>query len=149
MCRTQFPRTLSSGCRGSNGLNSRTSASGRKAILAEHMQLGLPPNHRFNTDASPIGSAPVKRVECNTLKRRAKMDKKIIKEIERFKALSDSGEIFTIVVTQEFIIAEEFQSSPHVIPGLKSAQTTNGHFLNHKNDNQFEIVATGEILTKL
>ncbi len=77
------------------------------------------------------------------------MNKKIIKEIERFKASSDSGEIFTIVVTQEFIITEAFQSPPHEIPGLKSAKTTNGNFLNYKNDNQFEIVASGEILTKL
>jgi hypothetical protein len=77
------------------------------------------------------------------------MDKKIIKEIERFKASSGSGEIFTIVVTQEFIIAEEFQSPPHEVAGLKTAKTTNGHFLNYKNENQFEIVTTGEILTKL
>ncbi len=77
------------------------------------------------------------------------MEKKIIKEIERFNASSNSGEIFTIVVTQEFIIAEEFQSPPHEIPGYKTAKTTNGHILNYKNDSQFEIVATGEILTKV
>jgi len=77
------------------------------------------------------------------------MEKKIIKEIERFKASSDSGEIFTIIITQEFIIAEEFQSPPQEIPGLKTAKTPNGHLLNYKNDNHFEIVATGEILTKM
>ena len=35
------------------------------------------------------------------------MEKKIIKAIERFNASSNSGEIFTIVVTQEFIIADD------------------------------------------
>jgi hypothetical protein len=77
------------------------------------------------------------------------MTKKIHREINRFEAASEDGDIYTVIVRQEFILAEEYEKPTEEIPGLKDLITTDGVSLHFINDNQFQIAQTGEILTKI
>ena len=73
------------------------------------------------------------------------MDKKIKREIERFQATSEDGKIFTIIISQVFLIDESFQE----IPSIKSYTTIDGLTVNVKRNNQYEILQTGQILTRV
>lgn len=73
----------------------------------------------------------------------------MLKEIDRFKAKSASGKEYLIIVTQKFIDASTADDPNAIIPGLKSAKTADGRFLNFIDENTFKLVDTGEILTRI
>lgn len=76
------------------------------------------------------------------------MDRKIIKEIERFNAKSDDGQIFTVIISQEYIVTRSLQGRSQELPGLKVAMTSDGSYLNFIDENKFEIVETGTVISK-
>jgi len=73
----------------------------------------------------------------------------MIKEIERFQAVSDSGNKYTVLIYQKFIDASTAEDPNKYIPGIKSARTLDGQPLNRIDDKSFEIVETGEIITRI
>jgi len=76
------------------------------------------------------------------------MSEKEIREIDRFDVSSDDGREFTIVVYQTFIISHSHDGTTR-IPGLKSAETTEGYHANHIGDNTFQIVELDLTVTKI
>ena len=57
--------------------------------------------------------------------------------------------IFTIIISQVFLIDESFQKTPQEIPSIKSYTTIDGLTVNVKRNNQYEILQTGQILTRV
>jgi hypothetical protein len=74
------------------------------------------------------------------------MNKKKIKLIESFKAINETGKVFTIYVNQEFNIAEEFMAEPQEIPGIMSLRTSDGKHVNKIDENTYEILGNTEII---
>ncbi|MBC8439280.1 MAG: hypothetical protein H8D87_06315 [Deltaproteobacteria bacterium] len=77
------------------------------------------------------------------------MNKKIKRDIGKFQATSEDGKIFTIIINQVFLIDEAFQQTPQEIPSIKSYTTIDGLTVNPKRNNQYEILQTGQILTRV
>jgi len=73
----------------------------------------------------------------------------LIKEIDRFTAISDSGNEYIVVIYQKFIDASTMDDPNKYIPGIKSARTLDGQRLKRINGNSFEIVGTGEIISRI
>jgi hypothetical protein len=68
-------------------------------------------------------------------------------ETERFKAKSDSGEIYTVLKFQKQINAGSLDNpKPKLIPRFV---TTSGVMLNQIDAETFQIVATNELVRKL
>ncbi len=76
------------------------------------------------------------------------MDNKTLELIDRIDANSDDGTKYEILVYQEMITMETMGETK-VLPGLKELTLTNGDHVNFVDDNTFEIVSTGERLTRI
>ena len=77
------------------------------------------------------------------------MTKKKIKLIDQFKAISETGKIFTLLVRQEFLVPDSFEGYGKEIPGFKTISTSTGQHVNRIDDAHYEIVASGIKVTKL
>ena len=77
------------------------------------------------------------------------MDEKITKEVERFNATSEDGQMFTVIIAQEFTVTHPYEGDSKEIPGYKFAVTSDGRDLNFMAENKFEIVESGTIITKV
>jgi hypothetical protein len=68
--------------------------------------------------------------------------------VGRFDAVSDEGDIYTVVVFQEFT---EFRSliGGSTLPGLQEFRLLDGSFVNQINPETFQILDTDEILRKV
>ena len=69
------------------------------------------------------------------------MVKKKLKLIDSFKTITESGEIVTIFVHQEFTITGEFADwwIPQETPGNEKLSSSIGGDVNMINENQYEI----------
>ena len=76
------------------------------------------------------------------------MDTKTLELIDRIDANSDDGTKFEILVYQEMITTETMGGTT-VLPWLKELTLTNGDHVNLVDDDTFEIVSTGERLTRI
>lgn len=74
---------------------------------------------------------------------------KIIKEVDRIKVTGiDKPTIRELIVYQEFIVDHDEDGESHT-PGFKSIETLLRQKVNMISETQFEIVSTGEILTRV
>lgn len=73
----------------------------------------------------------------------------LIKETERFNALSDTGKMYTIVTYQEFLPTLNIRNPFDKIPGEKIMETTESQAVKCIDETTFQIIATGEILHKV
>lgn len=74
---------------------------------------------------------------------------KITKEVERIKVTGqDKPTVRELIVYQEFIVDRDEDGVSH-IPGYQFIQTMLREPVNKISATQFEIVATGELLTKV
>ena len=76
------------------------------------------------------------------------MGTKTLELIDRIDANSDDGTKYEILVHQEMITMETMGETK-VLPGLKELTLTNGNHVNFVDNNTFEIVSTGERLTRI
>lgn len=76
------------------------------------------------------------------------MQREKLVEINRFKARSDSGSVYTVVEYQT-IIHFEGLSSGGSMKGTKSLVLSDGRHVNYIDENTFKIVATDEIIRKV
>ncbi len=75
------------------------------------------------------------------------MNKKRIKQVDSFKAITETGETIIIFVHQEFIIVDSFGEPSQEIPGIKILSSSISKHVNVISDNQYEILgATKPIL---
>ena len=77
------------------------------------------------------------------------MNKTIIQDIGSFKAISEDGEEVIIIERQKFIIDDSFGETPKEMPSHKIYTTITGKTVNKKNDKQYELFDTGQILTRV
>lgn len=70
------------------------------------------------------------------------------KEVDRFQAESDDGDVYTVVVFQEFI---EFRSMTgnDWKPGLRELKLLDGSHVNEIDSETFQILDTDEIIRKI
>ncbi|MGN1057193.1 MAG: hypothetical protein ACI4QS_10830 [Comamonas sp.] len=74
---------------------------------------------------------------------------KIIKEIDRIKVTGiDKPTVRQLIVYQEIVVDRDEDGVSH-IPGYTFIKTMMGDPVNQISDTQFQIVPTGEILTKV
>ena len=74
--------------------------------------------------------------------------RKTRKEVDRFDAVSDEGDIYTVVVFQEFT---EFRSltGGSTVPGLQEFRLLDGSFVNQIDPETFQILDTEETIRKV
>jgi hypothetical protein len=70
------------------------------------------------------------------------------KEIDRFLAIDDDNNQYTVVILQNYIETSTRDGVSHA-PGMKKAITSNGLTLNTTDGKIFEIVQTGTIIRKI
>lgn len=68
------------------------------------------------------------------------MNKTKTKIIDRFKAITESGKVFTIDVYQDFTVTDSFGAEPQEIPGFKYFKSSAGKHVNEINENTYEIL---------
>ena len=72
------------------------------------------------------------------------------REIDRFRAKSDEGHTYVVVIYQEFHRVEEVGSpTASWVPGMKRLALSDGSPLNRIDDNTFKIVFTNKIIRKV
>lgn len=77
------------------------------------------------------------------------MDERKIEELDRFQAVDDDGNKYTVVVTVTLFRTPEIAS---VVPwerGTEEYQLSNGHLLDPIPNGRFKIVQTGKVIRKL
>ena len=73
---------------------------------------------------------------------------KSIREIGRFSAKSDSGQVYVIIEHQEYNQVRTLKVDTE-LPSLKSWVTSTGLFVNQIDAETFQIVQTDEIVRKV
>jgi hypothetical protein len=72
-----------------------------------------------------------------------------IVETDRFRARTDNGKEYVIVVNQEFVSIGTHENPHDEVPGRKSLTTTTGLSVNYIAPDTFRVVQTGEVLRKV
>lgn len=72
-----------------------------------------------------------------------------MKKVSEFKAVDESGKIYTVNVFQKFISAGDLDNSHAVIPGLKELRLATGGHVNRVSDSEFEILQSGIRIKKI
>jgi hypothetical protein len=72
-----------------------------------------------------------------------------MKKVSEFKAVDESGNIYTVNVFQHYINVGDLKNSNAVIPGLKELRLATGGHVNMISDTEFEIVQTGTRIKKI
>lgn len=75
------------------------------------------------------------------------MNRRVV--IGSFRAVSDGGTQYEIVIFQEFIPTSSHDDPQGEVPGLKSLLTDTGLVVNYIDPETFKIVATNEIVRKV
>ena len=72
----------------------------------------------------------------------------MIREIDRFRAISDDGEMFTVIEYQTYA---EFRSSGEIkrVPAAKELRLTDARHVNYIDPKTFKIVESGQIIQKV
>ena len=70
------------------------------------------------------------------------------REIERFNATDDAGNIYQVIILQEDIVIETRAGVQHC-PGMKRAITSTGDSLNRIAEDTFKFVHTGTRIRKM
>ncbi|NPU82997.1 MAG: hypothetical protein HPY65_00805 [Syntrophaceae bacterium] len=68
------------------------------------------------------------------------MNKKVTRQVGRFKAVDASGKVYSIIIMQDFHISEEFGAEPQEIPGMLKLITAQGSRVNKIDENRYEIL---------
>lgn len=68
------------------------------------------------------------------------MSKEKEKPIDRFKVASDTGQTFTIIRYQTYIITGEFGENDQAVPTTQRLATSNGDHVNEIDENTFEVL---------
>jgi hypothetical protein len=76
------------------------------------------------------------------------MSIKRVDVIENFTATDKDGRIFNLRTTQQIIDASSFGNPHGEVPGIKSMSLSDGSPVNYIDENTFQVVQTGTILTR-
>lgn len=70
-------------------------------------------------------------------------------QIDRFKAASDDGTVFTVVIYQDMVESRQLGGDVQYIKGLKRCALTDGRHVNMIDATTFKIVSTDQIIRKI
>ncbi|MBB4863334.1 hypothetical protein HNP46_002181 [Pseudomonas nitritireducens] len=70
-------------------------------------------------------------------------------ETGRFQARGESGQTFTVIESTTIVQTQFMDGSQDVVHGSKGYRVVGGGPLNRISENEFEIAATGEVLTRI
>lgn len=74
---------------------------------------------------------------------------KLSREVDRFQAISDTGEIYTVIEYQIYEVFHSFGSQSNELLHQRDLVTTTGLSVNYIDDNTYMIVATGVVLKRV
>jgi len=70
-------------------------------------------------------------------------------QIDRFKAVSDDGTDFTVVIYQEMVVSRPLGGDVQYIKGLKRCALSDGRHVNMIDATTFKIVSTDQVIRKI
>jgi hypothetical protein len=77
------------------------------------------------------------------------MERRYVKEVDRLRAMSHDGEVFTVVEYQRIFEFVQVNGASTRAKGLRVFRLDNGACVNYVDSETFKIVDTGQIIQKI